>query len=308
MVVPIIDLNKDYNEQYPDFFNSLGYRESFTWECKNCHSVHEETEYRNFQRRKTKCPCQYNNARCKEIDEKLRSVGYTFLYNEDGAYDIDINTGFINIKKPIKVQCLRCDKTSKEFYYNILKGHKKCNCDLDKKFTRNLTPQEFVEKWPALNQKNFSLVEGQEYNGRNAQYKIICNNCGHEDTRWGITLIDSEILCKYCDNGSKSEQFISMVLDNLKIKYIREYLVQYNNHQHRFDFYLPEYNTCIEYNGQQHYQPIDYFGGQSQFLLRQERDKEKQQYCFENNIKLIIFRYDQSFQEIENQIGVIFND
>ena len=28
------------------------------------------------------------------------------------------------------------------------------------------------------------------------------------------------------------------------------------------DFYLPKYNLFIEYNGKQHYEPIEYFGGQ----------------------------------------------
>ena len=308
MVIPIIDLDKDYKSQYPDFFNSLGYNTSFEWECKRCHTIHKETEYRNFQRRKIKCPCQYNFDRCKIVDKNLRKSGYRFLYSDNNSFSVVDKTGFIDLKKPIKVQCINCSRTTKEYYYNILKGHKKCNCNSEKKFTRNITTEEFVSKWPELNRKNFSLVEGQEYTGRNSQYKIICNNCGHEDTRWGITLIDSEILCKYCDQGSKSEQFIGMVLDKMKIEYIREYQVKYKNHLHRFDFYLPEYNYCIEYNGQQHYEPIEYFGGQSQFLIRQERDNEKKKYCEDNNIRLIIFRYDQTFQEIEKQIGVIFND
>jgi very-short-patch-repair endonuclease len=28
------------------------------------------------------------------------------------------------------------------------------------------------------------------------------------------------------------------------------------------DFYLPDYNICIEYNGAQHYKPVKYWGGE----------------------------------------------
>lgn len=302
-----IDVNIDYKQQYPSFFNSLGYNDCFEWKCSNCGTIHTETEYRNFQRRKIKCSCQYNLNRCKEIDNKLKKVNYSFLYQEDNAFSTN-KSGTLNLKKPILVKCLSCGKISKEFYYNILKNHKKCNCREDKKFTRNINIEEFIQKWPELNQRNFELLD-DIFLGRNNKYHIRCKNCGREDVKWGITLIDSIVCCKYCDNGgSKNEQLISMLLDKKNINYIREYAVTYNEHNHRFDFYLPEKQAMIEYNGQQHYKPIDFFGGEKQFKLRQNRDKEKQQFCEENNLKLIIFNYEQTSKDIEEQIGIIFND
>lgn len=302
-----IDVNTDYKQQHPNFFGSLGYNDYFEWKCSNCGTVHVETEYRNFQRRKIKCSCQYNLARCKEVDNKLKQVNYSFLYQEDNAFSTN-KSGTLNLKKPILVKCLSCGKISKEFYYNILKDHKKCNCREDKKFTRNISAEEFIQKWPELNQRNFELLD-DTFLGRNNKYHIRCKNCGREDIKWGITLIDSIVCCKYCDNGgSKNEQLISMLLDKKNIHYIREYAVIYNGHNHRFDFYLPEKQTMIEYNGQQHYKPIDFFGGEEQFKLRQDRDKEKQQFCEENNLKLIIFNYKQTSKDIEEQIGIIFND
>lgn len=302
-----LDLSINHKQQYPDFFKQLGYNDSFTWQCKNCHSIHQESEYRNFQRRKIKCPCQHNQQKIQEINKKLAQVNYIFLYLEPDAYSVNEEKGIIDLKKPILVQCLNCLKKSKEYYYNILKKHKRCNCNDTKKFTRNITVQEFIQKWPELNQRNFELLD-TEFHGRNFKYHIKCKQCGKEDVRWGITLIDSIILCKYCDNGSKNEQLIGMALDDLSIKYIREFLVDYNHHQHRFDFYLPEYHTMIEYNGLQHYKPIEYFGGIQQFKLRQQRDLEKQHYCQEHNLNLIIFNYQQTSQEILKQIGSIFND
>ena len=59
----------------------------------------------------------------------------------------------------------------------------------------------------------------------------------------------------------------------------------------RFDFYLPEYNTCIEYQGKQHYSSIDYFGGEEQLQIQQSYDKTKEKYCKEHDIKLIQIPY-----------------
>lgn len=59
----------------------------------------------------------------------------------------------------------------------------------------------------------------------------------------------------------------------------------------RFDYYLPEYNTLIEIQGKQHYKPVEKFGGVEAFEEGQIRDKIKQEWCKENNVKLIYISY-----------------
>lgn len=67
-----------------------------------------------------------------------------------------------------------------------------------------------------------------------------------------------------------------------------------------FDFYIPEYNILIEYNGIQHYKPIGLFGGEEHLKYRQNNDNIKKNYCKENNIPLLIIRYDD--KDIEKTI------
>ena len=57
------------------------------------------------------------------------------------------------------------------------------------------------------------------------------------------------------------------------------------------DFYLPDYNIFIEYNGRQHYEPISFFGGKDVFEKQQKRDNFVRNYCQENNIELIEISY-----------------
>ena len=59
----------------------------------------------------------------------------------------------------------------------------------------------------------------------------------------------------------------------------------------RFDFFLPKFNTIIQYDGQQHFYPINFFGGKNQFLKQQQSEKIKNEYCLKNKINLFKILY-----------------
>ena len=62
--------------------------------------------------------------------------------------------------------------------------------------------------------------------------------------------------CSLKSNQSKGVKLIEKILQENSIKYDVEHSFDdclYKN-KLRFDFYLPDYNTCIEYDGEQHYQ------------------------------------------------------
>lgn len=66
-------------------------------------------------------------------------------------------------------------------------------------------------------------------------------------------------------------------------------------HVLRFDAYSKKYNIVFEYQGQQHYYPVDFSGdtsiAQREFELGQIRDNIKRKYCNENDIHLIEIPY-----------------
>jgi hypothetical protein len=66
------------------------------------------------------------------------------------------------------------------------------------------------------------------------------------------------------------------------------------NRELRFDYYLPKHNTCIEYNGKQHYYASSKFGGEGEFELTKTRDQIKIKYCMDNSIPLIIIKWDEN--------------
>ena len=57
------------------------------------------------------------------------------------------------------------------------------------------------------------------------------------------------------------------------------------------DIYIPSLRIGIEYQGIQHYESIDFFGGDEAFNHRQALDKRKQDRCLLNSVKLIEWNY-----------------
>lgn len=64
-----------------------------------------------------------------------------------------------------------------------------------------------------------------------------------------------------------------------------------------YDFYLPNYNLLIEYQGEQHKKVVDYFGGESGLKVRQEHDYRKKQYAKEHNIQLLEIWYNENIEQ-----------
>lgn len=61
----------------------------------------------------------------------------------------------------------------------------------------------------------------------------------------------------------------------------------------RLDIYVPHLNIAIEYQGPQHYEPIEYFGGEDGLSRTKERDKRKRDLCIKNGVTLVYFRYNE---------------
>lgn len=79
------------------------------------------------------------------------------------------------------------------------------------------------------------------------------------------------------------------------------------------DFFLPEYNIAIECQGIQHFQPIDFFGGEKAYNELAERDKHKRFLCEQHNIKIVYYsdlKIDYPYEVVEgrsNLLSMILN-
>ena len=71
----------------------------------------------------------------------------------------------------------------------------------------------------------------------------------------------------------------------------KHFSVQYD--EITFDFYLPILRVCIEFDGRQHFEPIDKFGGVDTYERIKLNDTIKNEYCEEHYIELIRIKYDK---------------
>ena len=108
---------------------------------------------------------------------------------------------------------------------------------------------------------------------------------------------------------SKYEEIVKEILEENNEPYIHEYKFAdcRNVYPLKFDFFLPNHNVCIECQGQQHYQPVDFFGGIERHKTVLHNDEIKRKYCKNKEIVLMCLPYTLSKQEIKTKILSILN-
>ena len=139
----------------------------------------------------------------------------------------------------------------------------------------------------AFNERNYILLS-KEYINAHHKLEYICPK-GHKGTiSWNR--FQSGLRCPIC-NSSKGEETIIKLLKELQVKFIHDKSIWKPFNNLRPDFFLPDYNLVIEFDGIQHFEPIEIFGGQEGFTKRQQKDNEKNIYCENNNIDILRIPY-----------------
>ena len=177
----------------------------------------------------------------------------------------------------------------------LLNGISCKKCLSDKK---RMSLEEWIQKAQQIHDDKYDYSKSVYTNCRTS-ICIICPEHGEFWQEAGSHLDGCG--CKLC-RASKGEIKIKEFLDLNNIKYYNEYKFENcinpkTNKVLRFDFYLPDYNMCIEFNGIQHYKPYSFGSDKSEeakilnLKELQYRDNLKEEYCKNNNIKLLKVPY-----------------
>lgn len=210
------------------------------------------------------------------------------------------NSFYKNTDTKINIICNRCGNnfnTTPSSHLIAKSGCPKCNGGI------KLSGVEWLEKFikKHKNKYDYSEVNFTNTNCEN-KIKILCKKHGpFEQT---IISHSKGAGCPNCKT-SRGENSIAEYLDENKISYIRQHRFPDCKYKNKlsFDFYLENEGMCIEYNGGQHYKPVDRFGGLKTFTIIQIRDSIKKEYCEKNDIKLLVIRFDE---DISNKLNKIF--
>ena len=125
-------------------------------------------------------------------------------------------------------------------------------------------------------------------------WKCLCE-CGNYTSVLGTNLQNGSTKSCGCIKSSYGEELIEKILKENHIIYQKEYtlpgLYGDNKVSLRFDFAIFDDNNnllqLIEYDGEQHFKSVPNWGGQEGLKQRQYNDEKKNQYCIQNNIKLV---------------------
>ena len=155
---------------------------------------------------------------------------------------------------------------------------------------RTNSTEKFVKKANEVHNGRYDYSQALYKHLKN-KIKIICPVHGMFEQ-----IPDNHLQGKGCPlcHSSKGELAIKNHLDNSNITYTLQKLFDGCKGKIRklpFDFYLPDHNLCIEFQGIQHYEPVHYWGGEDVFKRNQLNDSIKRQFCISNNIKLLEIPY-----------------
>ncbi len=241
---------------------------------------------------------------CKRCGDCLRKSHTQYI---EDLNDVNINIepieDYINTDTAILHKCKVCNHIWSIKPNHTLSGHGCPMCGFKSMADNKRKPQEqYIQELFYVN-PNIEVVG--EYINFTTALLHRCKKCGNEWYAKPIHTMRGHG-CPVC-NESHGEKQISQWLNNNNIEYIPQYRFDdcRDKYPLPFDFYLPLHNVCIEYNGKQHYEPVDYFGGQDAFEVRQYHDQIKQYYCQNNNISLINISYLQDIEEELNKFLLI---
>lgn len=134
---------------------------------------------------------------------------------------------------------------------------------------RTMTADEFVSRAKAAHPTGYSYNLSEL---RTVNDKItITHECG-KVYRGRVSNHLNGQGCFSC-KSSLGEAKVRKFLELNEIEYIEQFKI--DNYPYRFDFYIPVIKVLIEYDGAQHFRPIEHFGGMAAFLKTRERDQEK---------------------------------
>lgn len=236
-------------------------------------------------------------------NEKLRDI--LIKTHEDYMQELSIKNPNVEVigrymGHQIKTlhHCLIHDEYWETIPSNALKG---CGCRkcLGEKISEKCckTHEQYVKDVEEINPD--VEVVGQYINAKTP----ILHKCKIDGYEWMAIpfIILAGYGCPQC-NESSGERQVRQWLNKHNIKY--EYQKPFKDCRDilplPFDFYLPDFNIAIEYQGGQHYKPVERFGGEEKFKLQQKHDNIKRQYCKNNNIKLLEIPY---FKNVEEELN-----
>lgn len=263
--------------------------------CK-CNNLFETTFEKFRLRNKRQCTsCGHNIMKSKQslnfedVKSKIEEFNCKLLSNE-----------YRNTKDKLEIKC-----SCGDIFYKSFEKFKKTHCCKYCSYKQISDSQTFTFEYVRdfIKSSKCELMSSNYINcSSKLEIRCACNEVFSTD--FNSFKNNNQMSCRKCSNTfSKGEQLIENYLIDNNFTYEKQFkfndlLAPNKKHFLKFDFAVKENINIvlIEFDGKQHYQPVDFFGGEKAFLDLKRNDSSKNLYCEDNNIPLIRIPY----YEIDN--------
>lgn len=258
-----------------------------------------------------------NHPRChvcekSKSDLKTHEVFEQELKEVHGENEYTVLSQYRGKDKKIKIKHNKCGETFDSLAANVLRGSKCPYCSGKKVGESNnlvkLRP-DLAEEWDYEKNK---ITPNRVTLGSKRKVWWKCKKGHSFECCIGDRTREKGVICPICTT-SKGEIKIEEILLNDNIEYKRQYFFEDLKGDKRvlsFDFAIlnkdKELICLIEYDGEQHFEPVKYFGGVKAFNLCKKRDEKKNKYCYEKGIPIYRIPY-WEFKNIEIIISTILS-
>lgn len=243
------------------------------------------------------CGCKRKDAMIYYHSEDITGQRYNRLTVVEMLYK----------ESPIKVRC-KCDCGNELIVSkaDVLSGHtQSCGCLQSER----IAELNYNDLTGYISDYDVKAIRPKYQNNYGVWiWEFECPLCGNHFDALPANVKSNTVICCGCSNASSGELIVKHILDDNNVNYQFQYGFPDCRYKKMllFDFAIftsnDELQFLIEYDGKQHYKPIDFFGGIDAFKESQIRDEIKNKYCKEHNIKLVRLKYDLTEDEIKDII------
>jgi len=246
---------------------------------------------------------------CPECSRREKTKSHNQYIKELSERPIKPLEEYVNNKTKIKHECLECGYKWKVAPKYIVEGQ---GCPECVRREQNITHEEYVQRI-----KGRPIKALEKYKNSTTKIKHKCEDCGYE---WEV--VPHNIMANHgCPKCAQShgEKRIDCILNRQGVNFVRETGLEGCNNSHplKFDFIITQdkltqgskmlkptqANAAIEFDGRQHFKPVEAFGGEEGFKVRVKRDKIKDEFCSDNDIPLLRVTYkDRDNNRIEDKV------
>ena len=272
--------------------------------CLECGNIYSTGPYKILS------GCRCRQCAIKERDNKHKGINVKKTHEQFILELNQINKNIMvidkyqNAKTPLRCKCKICNEEWMARPTNLLTNKTGCPlCGYKSNSEKQLKSHKTFTK--ELAQTNNNIIPLEKYKGNHRKILCKCNICDNEWQAIPSNLLKGEG-CPRC-RASHGEVDVSNWLENNNIKYETQKrfhnLVGIKGRTLPYDFYVPDYNCLIEYQGNFH-DHTDRIQSDEDFEQRKIHDKLKKEYAISNKYNFLEIWY---YDNIEEKLKEMFN-